>query len=93
MKNILALVSLLAVAAGCAGVQAKLADAKSKATDAYPKVECRAEVILPYVDFILAEDLSKYLDGMSVTEILVAAGVAQEEFKAAEAAFKACGGL
>lgn len=92
MNKFLAIVSLIAVA-GCAGVQAKLADAKAKATDAYPKVECRAEVILPYVDFILAEDLNKYLDGMSITEILVAAGVAQKEYQAVDAAFKACGKL
>jgi hypothetical protein len=93
MKNILAIVSVIALAVGCVGVQKKLADAKSAAKDALPKVECRIKVVEPYVDFILAEDLSKYLDGLSITEVLVAAGVAQEEYEAADAAFKACGKL
>jgi hypothetical protein len=79
---------------GCAGAQAKLADAKSKAKDLYPKVECRAKVIEPYVDMILAEDLPAVLEGLKDVEfVLELAGKTNEEVKAVKAAFAECGKL
>jgi hypothetical protein len=93
MKKLVAVLGVLSLVA-CAGVQAKLADAKSKASDAYPKVECRAKVIDPYVDFILAADLPAILDGLQSFEgALEAAGVLKEEVANVKQAFANCGKL
>lgn len=90
------LIAVLAVASlfGCAGLQTKLKNAKNKASDAYPKVECRAEVILPYVDYILEADLPAILDGLQdIDYVLEVAGVVSQEAKEVKAAFAACGKL
>lgn len=74
----------------CAGYQAKLNDAMAKAKDIKAKVECRAKVLDPYVDYILEQDIPAYLDGADVTDVLVVASVFDVEFSKVKAAFKAC---
>lgn len=93
MKNLIAILAVASLCA-CAGLQTKLADAKSKAKDLYPRVECRAKVIEPYIDFALAEDLPELLEGLkSVDYLLEVAGVVSQEAKDIKAAFAACGKL
>lgn len=93
MKNLIAILGIASLFA-CAGVQAKLADAKALAKDKAPKVECRAKVLEPYVDAILAADLPAILDGLQSFEgALEAAGVLKEEVAKVQAEFAACGKL
>lgn len=93
MKKLVAVLSVIALA-GCAGTQQKLVDAKAKAKDLGPKIECRAKVVEPYIDFILEQDLPELLDGLkNVDYVLEVAGVLKAEADATKAAFAACGKL
>lgn len=77
----------------CAGYQAKLEDAKTKANDLKEAVECRADVVKPYLEYVTGEDLVAVLEGADIKDLLEMAGVAKTEFEAAKAAFAACGDL
>lgn len=93
MKKLVAVLGIASLFA-CVGVQKKLADAKAAAKDAAPKVECRAKVVEPYLDFLLAADLPAILDGLQSFEgALEAAGVLKEEVANVKASFAACGKL
>ncbi len=89
MKKLLAVCCVVGLSA-CAGYQAKLNDAMAKAKDIKAKVECRAKVLDPYVNYILEQDIPAYLDGADVTDVLVVAGVVDVEFAKVKAEFKAC---
>jgi hypothetical protein len=89
------MIKYLAVAAvacsfACAGYQAKLNDAMAKAKDIKAKVECRAKVLDPYVNYILEQDIPAYLDGADITTVLEVADVVVPEFDKIKAEFKAC---
>jgi hypothetical protein len=90
MKKFVAIVSLIAVAAGCVGVQKKLADAKAVAKAELPVLECRAKVIEPVLDYVLSTDVKALLEGADITDYLVMAGLAKAEVDEAVAAFEAC---
>ncbi len=91
MKNLVVVGALVASVVGCAGYQGKIEDAQLKARDVYAKVQCRAKVVLPYVDLILESDLPKVLEGSSIDDILDMSGVAKDEADKVKAAFAACG--
>lgn len=93
MNKVVAILGVLSLCA-CAGLQTKLADAKAKVKEAGPKVECRAKVIEPYVDAILAADLPDVLEGLKSFEgALEAAGYLKEEIENVKAEFAKCGKL
>lgn len=93
MMKLVTVLGVLSMVA-CVGVQSKLADAKAHVKDAYPKVECRAKVIEPYVDYVLAVDLPDLLDGLKdIDYVLEVAGVVSQEAKDVKQAFAACGKL
>ena len=75
----------------CAGYQAKLATAKEKAKDLKEKIECRAKVIEPYLEYVLDNDLPAILEGADISDILDVTGMAKEECDKIKAEFKACG--
>ncbi len=89
MKKFLAITTVLALSA-CAGYQAKLNDAMAKAKDLKAKIECRAKILNPYVDLVLAEDLPALLDGADITTVLEVANVVVPELDVIKAEFKAC---
>jgi hypothetical protein len=91
MNKLVVIGMVVASVVGCAGYQGKLEDAQMKARDVYAKVQCRAKVVLPYVDLILAEDLPKVLEGSSIDDILDMSGAAEKEVAEVKAAFAACG--
>lgn len=95
MKNsgVLGLVALALVSCGCAGYQAKLENAQKKAKDLAVKVECRAKVVAPYLDYVLEADLPAVLDGADISDVLAVSGVAKAEVEKVKAEFKACGAL
>jgi hypothetical protein len=92
MKKLVVL-SAVVLAAGCAGYQAKLDNAQAKAKDLKQKVECRAKVLVPYLDFVLEQDLPALLDGADIADILAVSGTAEAEADKVKAAFAACGKL
>lgn len=92
MKKLLVL-GAVALSVGCAGYQAKLDTAKGKAEDLYKKVECRAEVLKPYLDYVTGDDLVKCLEGADIADVLAVAGEADQKVKEVKAAFAACGKL
>ena len=91
MKNLIVISALVASAVGCAGYQAKLDNAQTKAKDVVQRVECRAKVVSPYLDFVLEQDLPAILDGASVEDMLAMSGEAEAEVAKVKAAFAACG--
>lgn len=91
MKNLVVIGAVVASVVGCAGYQGKLEDAQMKAKDVYAKVQCRAKVVLPYVDLILEQDLPAILEGSSIDDVLDMSGAAKDEADKVKAAFAACG--
>lgn len=91
MKNLIVIGALVASVVGCAGYQGKLEDAQMKAKDVYAKVQCRAKVVAPYVDYALEQDLPAILEGSSIDDILAMSGVVKDEADKVKAAFAACG--
>ncbi len=89
MKKLLAVCCVVGLSA-CAGYQAKLENAMSKAKDLKAKIECRAKVLNPYVDYVLESDLPAYLEGASIDTVLEVANVVVPEFDVIKAEFKAC---
>ncbi len=89
MKKLLAVCCVVGLSA-CAGYQAKLENAMEKARDVKAKVDCRAKILNPYVDLILAQDLPAYLEGASIDAVLDTAEVVMPEFEKIKAEFKAC---
>ena len=77
-------------AVGCAGYQAKVEEAKAKVHAAKEAVECRLDVISPYLAYVTSEDLPKYLEGADIVELLQAVDVAKDEVAKAKEAFNAC---
>lgn len=93
MNKLIPVLSILTFVA-CAGVQTKLADAKAHAKDLAPRVECRAKILEPYLDAVLAADLPDVLDGLKSFEgALEAAGYLKEEVAAIKSEFAKCGKL
>ena len=91
--NKLVIGMLVASVVGCAGYQAKLDSAQAKARDLAERVECRAKIVAPYVEYILEADLPAVLDGASIEDVLSVAGVVEAEAKKVKEAFAACGKL
>jgi hypothetical protein len=91
MNKLLVIGMVVASVVGCAGYQAKLEDAQMKAKDLAVKVECRAAIVRPYVEYILEADLPAVLDGASIEDVLSVAGVVEAEALKVKEAFAACG--
>jgi hypothetical protein len=91
MKKLIVLSAVVLSAVGCAGYQAKLENAQAKAKDVKEKVECRAKVILPYLDYVMEVDLPAVLEGSDISDILAMSEATQDEVEKVKAAFKACG--
>lgn len=91
MKNLIVIGAVVASVVGCAGYQAKLENAQAKAKDAAEKVMCRAEVVKPYVEYILEADLPAVLDGADISDVMAVSGAAKEEVAKVKEAFAACG--
>jgi len=92
MKKLFVLGAVV-LAAGCAGYQAKLDSAQAKAKDLKQRVECRAKVLVPYLDFVLESDLPALLDGADLSDVMAVSGEAEAEVAKVKAAFAACGKL
>ena len=93
MKKLVVLSAVVLSAVSCAGYQAKLENAQVKAQDVKEKVECRAKVILPYLDYVLEADLPAVLEGSDISDILAMSEAAEDEVAKVKAAFAACGKL
>lgn len=92
MKKLIAVCVAVALCA-CAGYQKKVDDAKSKAKDLAERVECRAKVLAPYVEFATSEQLTEFLEGADIGELLDAVETSKDAVKQVKADFAACGKL
>jgi hypothetical protein len=92
MKNLIPLVVLVSLF-GCASYQKKVDEAKSHAKDAAEKVECRVKVLEPYLSYITSEQLTEFLEGADIGELLDAVEQSKAAVKQVKADFAACGKL
>lgn len=92
MKKLIAVCVAVALF-GCAGYQKKVDEAKAHAKDAAEKVECRVKVLEPYLSYITSEQLTDFLEGADIGELLDAVETSKDAVKQVKADFAACGKL